>query len=151
MLLGNIGALHHFEYRAVGDIVNTTSRIQGVNKYLGTRLLVSGQVISGLDEFLIRPLGDFLLTGKSTPVNLFELVAHKQSANQLQLWLCETFSSVLKAYQNQQWTEACDGLYKILDKIPEDGPSKFFLNICKKKQSAPSVDAWNSTIRIGTK
>lgn len=151
MLLGNIGALHHFEYRAVGDIVNTTSRIQGVNKYLGTRLLVSGQVISGLDEFLIRPLGDFLLTGKSTPVNLFELVAHKQSANQLQLWLCETFSSVLKAYQNQQWTEACDGLYKILDKIPEDGPSKFFLNICKKKQSAPSVDAWNSTIRIETK
>lgn len=151
MLLGNIGALHHFEYRAVGDIVNTTSRIQGVNKYLGTRLLVSGQVITGLDEFLIRPLGDFLLTGKSTPVNLFELIAHKQSASQMQLWLCETFSCALKAYQDQQWTEACDGLYKILDMIPDDGPSKFFLNLCKKNESVPPIDSWNSIIRIETK
>lgn len=151
MLLGNIGALHHFEYRAVGDIVNTTSRIQGVNKYLGTHLLVSGEVITGLDEFLVRPLGDFLLTGKSTPVNLFELVTHKQSASQLQLWLCDTFSCVLRAYQNQQWTEACDGLNEILNLVPGDGPSKFFLDNCKKYKLAPPDDTWNSIICIESK
>lgn len=46
MLLGSIGAGHHYEYRAVGDMVNTTNRIQGVNKYLGTRLLISTEVVA---------------------------------------------------------------------------------------------------------
>ena len=39
MLLGNIGAEQRYEYRAVGDIVNTASRIQGLNQMLGTRVL----------------------------------------------------------------------------------------------------------------
>jgi adenylate cyclase len=37
MSLGTIGAVGHYEYRPVGDIVNTASRIEGLNKYLGRR------------------------------------------------------------------------------------------------------------------
>ncbi|NNG45717.1 MAG: adenylate/guanylate cyclase domain-containing protein, partial [Deltaproteobacteria bacterium] len=32
IVLGNVGAGHHFEYRPVGDIVNTATRIEGLNK-----------------------------------------------------------------------------------------------------------------------
>ena len=32
ILLGNIGALDHYEYTPMGDIVNTASRIEGLNK-----------------------------------------------------------------------------------------------------------------------
>jgi adenylate cyclase len=45
MLLGNIGAGKHFEYRPVGDIVNTASRLEGLNKHLGTKMLVSDEAI----------------------------------------------------------------------------------------------------------
>ena len=41
MLLGNIGASHHYEYQAVGDMVNTATRIEGLSKYLGTQVLAS--------------------------------------------------------------------------------------------------------------
>lgn len=151
MLLGNIGALHHYEYRAVGDIVNTANRIQGVNKYLGTRLLVSSEVVIGLDEFLIRPLGDFLLSGKSSPVNLAELVARKQSASQQQLWLCDVFARALHAYQNQQWIAACHGFSEILNALPDDGPARFFLSTCQRNESAPPPGSWNPVIRIEAK
>ena len=151
MLLGNIGALHHYEYRAIGDIVNTTNRIQGTNKYLGTRILVSSEVITGLDEFLTRPLGDFLLIGKSTPVNLFELMTHRDSASERQLWLCETFSRALNAYQCQQWEEASEGFNKILDAMPEDGPARFFLAACQQYRSTVPADSWDPTIRISNK
>jgi len=151
MLLGNIGALHHYEYRAIGDIVNTTNRIQGVNKYLGTRILVSSEVITGLDEFLARPLGDFLLTGKSTPVNLFELMTHSGSASERQLWLCETFSRALNAYQRQQWSEACEIFNEILDVMPEDGPARFFLAACQQYQSAVPTGPWDPVMRISNK
>ncbi len=40
LLLGSVGAMDHYEYRAVGDIVNTATRLEGLNKHLGTRLLV---------------------------------------------------------------------------------------------------------------
>jgi adenylate cyclase len=52
MLLGNVGALDHYEYRAVGDIVNTSSRIEGLNKQLGTRILVSEEVLDQLAGLL---------------------------------------------------------------------------------------------------
>lgn len=151
MLLGNIGALHHYEYRAVGDIVNTTNRIQGANKYLGTRLLVSSEIVTGLDEFLTRPLGDFLLAGKSSPVNLAELIARKQSASQQQLWLCDMFARALHAYQNQQWTKACHGFSEILNTLPDDGPAQFFLNICQQNQLIPPSGSWNPVVHIETK
>src|SRR5262249_25470060 len=41
LVIGNIGAAQRYEYRAIGDIVNTASRIQGLNALLGTRVLVS--------------------------------------------------------------------------------------------------------------
>lgn len=151
MLLGNIGALHHYEYRAIGDIVNTTNRIQGANKYLGTRILVSSEVITGLDEFLARPLGDFLLTGKSTPVNLLELITHRDSASEQQLWLCETFIRALNAYQHQRWDEACKGFNEILDTMPEDGPARFFFAVCQRYQSTPPTDSWDPTLHISNK
>ena len=68
LLLGSVGAMDHYEYRAVGDIVNTATRLEGLNKHLGTRILVSADVLQGLDGLLTRELGAFLLAGKSRPV-----------------------------------------------------------------------------------
>lgn len=45
MALGRIGTEHHQEFHAVGDTINTANRIQGLNKYLKTRLLISTKVI----------------------------------------------------------------------------------------------------------
>ena len=49
MVLGNIGGEERYEYRAVGDIVNTASRIQGLNQLLGTRVLLSATTLAGVD------------------------------------------------------------------------------------------------------
>jgi adenylate cyclase len=53
MLLGSIGGEQRYEYRAVGDIVNTASRIQGLNPLLGTRVLLSATTLAGVD-LLVR-------------------------------------------------------------------------------------------------
>ncbi len=151
IILGTVGASRHFEYRAVGDVVNTTNRIQGANKKLGTRLLLSGEVVEGLDDFLIRPFGDFLLVGKSSPVNLAELVAHKQAASSEQLWLCEIFASTLQTYQLQQWQQACNGFSEILKVFPDDGPTRFFLKYCQQYKFAPPAGAWTSVIQMTSK
>src|SRR5581483_2091909 len=40
IFLGNIGAGDHYEYGITGDTVNTVSRLDGLNKFLGTGILV---------------------------------------------------------------------------------------------------------------
>jgi adenylate cyclase len=81
IMIGHVGALDHFEYRAVGDIVNTATRIEGLNKQLGTRILASTSILHGLDGFVSRPVGRFLLAGKSKPLELHELVGHSSATD----------------------------------------------------------------------
>lgn len=151
IMLGSVGASRHFEYRAVGDVVNTTNRIQSANKKLETRLLLSSEVTEGLDDFLIRPLGDFLLTGKSSTVSLAELVTLKQTASSEQLWLCEIFADAIQAYQSGKWQRACDGFLEILKVFPHDGPAQFFFKRCQQHELTPPAGSWPAVIQMSTK
>ncbi len=70
VVLGHFGASDHFEFRAIGDIVNTTSRIENANKILGMKLLLSSACIQGHTGQL-RCLGNYSLSGKMQPVTLY--------------------------------------------------------------------------------
>ncbi|WP_292993396.1 adenylate/guanylate cyclase domain-containing protein [Nitrosomonas sp.] len=137
-------------YNVIGDVVNTANRIQGANKVLKTRILLSSEVADGLDGFLTRSLGDFILPGKTIPVKLLELVAYRQSASEEQLWLCEIFMRALNAYQLQRWIEASQGFYDILKVFPTDGPTQFFLSLCLRYMDEPPTSPW-PTSRIDSK
>lgn len=146
LLVSKLGSMDNYIYRVIGDLVNTTSRIENANKFLGTRLLVTGEVIAGIDRFLTRPLGSFQLAGRSKPVCLFELIDYQQTASDKQRLLCALFSNALDAYSQQhenavrQWTE-------ILELFPDDGATKFYLRLCA--QSSP--DQWEPVIKFTKK
>ena len=82
MVLGHVGAMDHYEYRAVGDIVNTAARIERLNKLFRTRMLASDDLLFGLDDFLTRRLGTFLLAGKSKPLVIHELICRQDEATE---------------------------------------------------------------------
>jgi adenylate cyclase len=148
MLLGAVGALHHYEYRAVGDMVNTANRIQSLNKYMGTRLLVSEKVVEGLDDFLTRPLGRFLLAGRTSLVQVAELMGLKRDASSEQTWLAEIFAEAMLAYQTQDWPRSCRHFSEILSALPDDGPARFFLKRCQDYVKTAPVDQCEAGIRV---
>ncbi|HHI92600.1 MAG TPA: adenylate/guanylate cyclase domain-containing protein [Gammaproteobacteria bacterium] len=131
IMLGNIGALDHYEYRAVGDIVNTASRIEGLNKQLGTTLLVSDAVLSGLDGFISRELGAFRMAGKQKAIVIHELLGWQEDGDQQQHYLCECFAEGLYAYQRHDWQAAMDCFQRAFEFSPGDGPSRYYLERCK--------------------
>lgn len=73
-LVGNIGATRRLKYAALGDVVNTTSRLEGLNKYFSTRICISEETRSAAGDTDYRPLGDFLLKGKTKPMTVCELL-----------------------------------------------------------------------------
>ncbi|MEC5215693.1 adenylate cyclase [Actimicrobium sp. GrIS 1.19] len=151
LTLGNVGAGQHYEYRAVGDTVNTASRIECLNRQLGTRVLASQAVVDGLDEFVLRPLGAFLLPGKSRPVTVVEIRARRDQQSWQESWLCDAFAAALDRFRQQHWPQAAQAFTAILQVRPDDGPSSFYLHQCVRNITAVPPQPWNAVIRIDEK
>jgi len=149
--LGNVGAMDHFEYRPVGDIVNTASRMEGLNKFLSTQLLVSAEVLDQLDGFSKRRLGKFILAGKSKPVEVYELICKREEFKEEQKSLCSVFARGIDAYQRQSWGEAIDFFKGALKLDHTDGPSRFFLALCEKYRTDPPATHWDGTVYLNKK
>ena len=149
--LGHVGAIDHFEYRAAGDIVNTASRIEGLNKYLGTKVLISAEVVHQLDGFLIRNLGKFMFAGKSNPVEVFELICRYDEAFSFHLYLCDVFSKAFDAYRNRCWEKAIDLFSQSMTLEGDHGPSKYYLSMCKSFWKNPPDNNWDGVVYLSVK
>jgi adenylate cyclase len=151
VVIGHVGALNHFEYRAVGDIVNTATRIEGLNKRLGTRILASASVLRGLDGFVSRPLGRFLLAGKSKSLELHELVGLGSATDAEQTAFLAQFAATLRAFHARRWSEAAEGFQACLTEQPQDGPSQYYLHLCHVYDTNPPNPDWDGTLRMDIK
>ncbi len=135
MRIGNVGAVDHYEYRAVGDTVNTASRIEGVNKLLNTKILVSAEVIRELPEFFVRDLGMFILKGKKNAVHLYELVGFSDSVDADWRILNAMFVTGLELFKEFQWQQALQVWQEVLQRFPSDGPTLFYIQYIQRNLS----------------
>lgn len=77
-LTGNIGAdlgkVKNFQFTALGDVVNTASRLEGLNKELKTEILLSEEVKNKLPEnFSLKYLGEYKVKGKEEKVKIYTI------------------------------------------------------------------------------
>jgi adenylate cyclase len=143
ILLGNIGAIDHYEYRPLGDIVNTVERIESLNKQVGTKILASDEVVQGLKGFLTREIGEWMLRGKSRPIVIHELICRFEESVGKHFNFCKCFAIALDAYKRGSWKEAIDGFHETTRFMKEDGPSKYFLEKCQEYQKNQPKEPWH--------
>ncbi|MEN8175107.1 MAG: CHASE2 domain-containing protein [Pseudomonadota bacterium] len=152
LVLGHVGALDHYEYRVVGDIVNTATRIETLNKQIGTRMLVSEEAIRGLEAaFIIRPLGVFLLAGKSHPTALAELLGTPEEVDSKQRALLDLFADGLDAFRDKRWSEAAAFFERCLERMPDDGPAAFYLQQTRKYAESADEEDFDAVIVMNKK
>lgn len=151
VLLRHIGAMDHYEYRPVGDIVNTATRIEGLNKYLGTQILASDEVIRHLDGLLTREIGTFLLAGKSTPLVLHGLFCSRKEKSQTQEMACIFFQEALAAFRRQAWDEAIEKFNRSAECLGQDGPSSFYIKLCQEHKINSSGTVWDGVVHMDKK
>ena len=149
--VGNVGAGDHFEYRAVGDTVNTSTRIEGLNKLLGTRVLASETVIANAAGIFCRNLGQFVLVGKSQALKVYEILDEESSKETAgcQKYL-DDFDQALTQFYAQQWQDALLRFSALLRVQPEDGPAHYYHSLCQQfVQQAPAD--WSGAVILKQK
>lgn len=75
VIVGNFGGSTIFDYRALGDPVNTASRLEGANKYLGTHVCLSQATLDGCPNLPVRPVGRLRVAGRREPIMVYEPLA----------------------------------------------------------------------------
>lgn len=127
--LGNLGAPGHYEYSPVGDIINTTSRIEHFNRDVATSLLVSATVADILQTALCEPplryLGAFNMRNKAAAVPLYTTALNNPA-------LSERFAKAVTLYQQHQFAAALVEFNALFNET-HDGPCEYYAKACRQQ------------------
>ncbi len=149
--VGHAGGGGRFVYSIVGDSANTASRVEGLNKHVGTQILATGAVVSGFENLVTRYLGDFQFVGKTEALPIYEVLTKRETATDRQLLLCESFDSAMSPHWEGSWFEASSLLEEFLEDFPDDGPARFFLERSRRFSNEPEQASNPRVIRMDAK
>lgn len=132
VIVGNIGTAERMNYTAIGDSVNTASRLEGINKAYHTSIIISQSVKDGLDDsFITRPIDIVAVKGKKQKLTIYELVGTQKHADlaptPAEIDLCKAFSEAFAAYHAGKIEEAKKRFSQIKQKYPSDYPTQIYL------------------------
>jgi len=119
-----------------------------LNKYLGTRILISAETKKELgDRLLTRFLGPFRLKGFERPVDVYELVGRTDQTEAMRP-LHEAFSQALNLYQQKDFSLAQMGFRRALEISANDGPSEFYLKLISELRERPLPEDWRGETQL---
>jgi adenylate cyclase len=146
--VGNMGSALRYGYTALGDTVNLSARLEGLNKDYGTHILLSEAAYAVVEDPLLvfRELDLIRVKGKLQPVVLYELVAARGTpegdAPDLEERL-ELFALGRTCYRERHWQDAQAIFENLLARWPNDGPARTYANRCREYLVAGPEGTWD--------
>lgn len=141
VVAGSLGSEQVFSYSVMGDVVNRTSRVEGITKVVESPVLVTREVAELMSPGVasVVRIGRFQPAGMEAPLDLYELSAAGDDGGR-----SDVFGRGLAAFEAGKWEEA----YGLLSTLgPEDRPARYLMALAEDhRRHAPRL--WSGVIEL---
>ena len=153
--VGNMGSVLRYGYTALGDTVNLSSRLEGLNKDYGTHIIVNESTYAATREanFVYRELDLIRVKGKLQPVTIYELIGQRGepglygSMQEVQPRL-DLYARGRELYRERRWEEAQLTFQTVLDRWPDDGPARTYWKRCQEYLFDAPPSGWDGVFTM---
>ncbi len=157
IVVGNMGTQKKMNYTMMGDDVNLAARLEGVNKSYNSWIIISEPTWTAADsgenkgKLLGRRLDRVRVVGRTTPVQLYNIVGLRDEVSKEQMECVDIFHKGLDLYLGKKFIEAKEVFGQALKVYPDDGPSSAFLTRCEEFIKKGVPENWNGILNMTSK
>ncbi|MCB1140966.1 MAG: adenylate/guanylate cyclase domain-containing protein [Leptospiraceae bacterium] len=125
VMIGIIGGEGRMEPTILSDVVNLSSRLEGLTKKYGAEILISEFAYTKLmeenpDKFEMRFVDEVRVMGRNTPTKIYEILHEDLTRFQKKIQSRKELETIVRHYREKNWKPARSLILKLKEFIPED-------------------------------
>ncbi len=128
LMLGTVGEASRMEGTVISDVVNLTSRLEGLTRTFGSNIIVSRDLIAACPDtagYPTRYLGSVAVRGKAELVAVYEII---DVVDESRARTHGRFETAVGNFEQQRYSEATAGFRSVLAEDPADVAARYYIN-----------------------